>query len=131
MTFVDTNMWYATMVNTEPGHEIARRLLTEHAGRLVSTDYVLDETLTLLRTRGYNRHALALGQGLVLEASARLIHVTREDIAEAWRIFRDYSDKEWSFTDCTSKVVMERLGITTALSFDHHFHQFGSVNVLP
>jgi len=46
-------------------------------------------------------------------------------------LFRDYADKRWSFTDCTSKVVMERLGIRTAFAFDHHFKQFGDVKVVP
>jgi predicted nucleic acid-binding protein len=33
--------------------------------------------------------------------------------------------------DCTSKVVIERLGLTHALSFDQHFLQFGTVTVVP
>ena len=36
-------------------------------------------------------------------------------------------DKKWSFTDCTSKVLMERLGIVEVFSFDHHFEQMGFV----
>ena len=46
-------------------------------------------------------------------------------------MFRDYADKDWSFTDCTSKVVIDSLGITTAFSFDQHFRQFGTVTVVP
>jgi predicted nucleic acid-binding protein len=45
--------------------------------------------------------------------------------------FRRFADKDWSFTDCTSCVVMQKLGITTACSFDHHFRQFGTVSVVP
>ena len=33
--------------------------------------------------------------------------------------------------DCTSRVVMERLRATTAVAFDEHFHQFGSVSIVP
>ena len=40
-------------------------------------------------------------------------------------------DKEWSFTDCVSRAVIERLGITTAVAFDEHFRQFGTVIVVP
>jgi predicted nucleic acid-binding protein len=53
------------------------------------------------------------------------------EILRAWEVFRHFADKEWSFTDCTSKVVMEDLGIDTAFTFDHHFRQFGSVTVVP
>jgi predicted nucleic acid-binding protein len=35
------------------------------------------------------------------------------------------ADKDWSLTDCTSFVVMQRRGITRALTPDHHFEQAG------
>ncbi|MEX2015753.1 MAG: hypothetical protein WD873_03880 [Candidatus Hydrogenedentales bacterium] len=52
-------------------------------------------------------------------------------LANAWDVFRRYDDKRWSFTDCTIRVVMERLGVTTAFAFDAHFRQFESVTVVP
>lgn len=42
-----------------------------------------------------------------------------------------FHDKRWSFTDCTSKVVMEEVGCRTAIAFDEHFRQFGTVAVEP
>lgn len=45
--------------------------------------------------------------------------------------FDSCDDKNWSFTDCTSKVVMEQLGVKAAFAFDHHFHQFGTIQVVP
>ncbi|WP_216819169.1 type II toxin-antitoxin system VapC family toxin [Thiohalocapsa sp. ML1] len=57
--------------------------------------------------------------------------MTREDVEQAWKSFRRFSDKGWSFTDCTSRVIMERLGITTAFAFDEHFRQFGIGVVVP
>ncbi len=55
----------------------------------------------------------------------------RHDFRGQQRVVRDYSDKEWSFTDCLSKVVMERLAIRTAFAFDQLFRQFGIVSVAP
>jgi len=49
----------------------------------------------------------------------------------AWNVFRRFTDKAWSFTDCVSYVVMQRLKISTACSFDEHFRQFGTVAVVP
>ena len=49
----------------------------------------------------------------------------------SWLIFQQFRDKEWSFTDCTSYVAMQRLRIKSAFSFDHHFRQFGTVTVVP
>lgn len=107
MIFVDTSAWYA------------------------KTDYIVDETLTLLRSHKQSRVALRLGQQLFEGTFGRLYYLTPEDLAEAWESFRQFDDKEWSFTDCTSKVVIERLRIGQAFSFDHHFSQFGTVNTVP
>jgi hypothetical protein len=54
-----------------------------------------------------------------------------DEIIEAWRQFREFRDKDWSFTDISSKVVMERLSIRKAFAFDRHFRQFGSFEVIP
>jgi predicted nucleic acid-binding protein len=62
---------------------------------------------------------------------AHLEFLTRDDILTAWQVFLRFSDKDWSSTDCTSRVVMDRLQISTAFSFDHQFRQFGKVRVVP
>jgi len=56
------------------------------------------------------------------------IHIFQTDEAvfeKAWLIYRTFKDKEWSFTDCTSYVLMKNLSINTGVSFDEHFKQFG------
>lgn len=98
---------------------------------LVTTDYVVDELLTLLRSRGRARRAIEAGFDLWDERYARIEFLTQTDIAAAWDVFRQFDDKKWSFTDCTSYVVMKRLGINTAFTFDIHFRQFQTVNVVP
>ena len=52
-------------------------------------------------------------------------------MAQAWDVFASHKDKGWSFTDCVSRAVIDRLGIVTACAFDVHFRQFGSLNVVP
>jgi len=131
MTFVDSNVWFALYLGSDPNHIAATGWLTANNGRLITTDYVIDETLTLMRARGQNRKAVEFGT-LVFAGNLAVVHyLTPAEIASAWDVFRTYADKGWSFTDCTSKVVMETLGITTAFSFDQHFHQFGTIAVVP
>jgi hypothetical protein len=98
---------------------------------LVTTDYLIDETMTLMRARGERQRAIQLGGQFFAGTVATIHYLTPAEIAAAWKVFRTCADKEWSFTDCTSKVVMEALGITTAFSFDRHFRQFGSIVVVP
>lgn len=71
------------------------------------------------------------GDILLHKGVARIERVSEEDFVRAWEVFQQYKDKEWSFTDCTSKVVMERLGITHAFAFDTHFEQFGMIIRVP
>ena len=92
---------------------------------------MIDETLTLLRVRRQPEAALAAGRAFFETQAVQIHYVTNIDVLDAWRTFSRFNDKGWSFTDCTSKVVMERLGIMMAFSFDHHFRQFGSVQVVP
>lgn len=130
MIFVDTSAWFAYADRETDQHHIARGLFANHHDRLVTTDYVLAELLTLLRARRRDGVALSLGQRLLSGADAQLIWVTPADVARAWEFFQ-FRDKEWSFVDCVSFAVIERLGISTAFSYDNHFRQFGKLIVLP
>jgi len=131
MIFVDTGAWYASAVPDDADHPSAQQWLDRNAAPLVTTDYIIDETLTLLKVRGYPALALDMGRMLFGGELADIVLISEEDNQQAWHIFRTFRDKGWSFTDCTSKAVMQRLGIPTAFSFDHHFRQFGSAKVVP
>jgi uncharacterized protein len=131
MIFVDTGAWYASLVPSDPDYSRAVRWLASNHSPLLTTDYVIDETLTLLRVRGEKKRALQLGARFFAQEIAEVYKVTPADLTLAWSAFEQFNDKDWSFTDCTSKVVMEQLRITTAFAFDRHFHQFGTIQVVP
>ncbi len=131
MIFVDTGAWFATVVASDVNHARATAWLGSNRDLLVTSDYVLDEALTLLRARGFPEQAIDLGVDLLDNGIARMNLLDAIDIGRAWDVFRRYRDKQWSFTDCSSKVVMERLGIATAFAFDQHFRQFGAIRVVP
>ena len=131
MIFVDTGAWYASLVPTDPDHAKAVQWLAANHSPLLTTDYVIDETLTLLRARGERKRALLLGARFFQANLAEIHKITFADLTLAWKTFERFDDKNWSFTDCTSKVVMEQLDIKVAFAFDHHFQQFGTVQVVP
>ncbi len=129
--YVDTGAWFAYFVRRDPDHASAVAWMQQNRQPLVTTEYVLDELLTLLKLRESHRVATAAGDVLWTEQVARLESIGPEDLANAWAVFRKFDDKDWSFTDCTSKVVINRLGISEAFAFDHHFDQFGTVSRVP
>jgi uncharacterized protein len=129
--FVDTGAWFAYFVRRDPDHAAALGWISKNRQPLLTTDYVFDELLTLLALRESRPVAIAAGNLLWTQQVAVLERLTADDIADAWAVFRRYQDKQWSFTDCTSKVLIERLGIAEAFAFDHHFEQFGTVTRVP
>ncbi len=131
MIFVDTSAWFSVFVPGAVDYVRATAWLASNRVPLVTTDYVIDETLTLLRARGQRALALNAASELFAAGPATVHFLTEIEIREALDVFTRFADKDWSFTDCASKVVMERLGITTAFAFDRHFQQFGSIAVVP
>lgn len=126
--FVDTAGWMACADAADPAHAGARTARDEAlAGGhlLVTTDYVVDETLTLLRMRlGL---AAAETWWSQIDASSRLrwqwIDPARAEKARG--LFFRHRDKDYSFTDCASFVVMRELRLKQALTTDRHFRQAG------
>jgi len=129
--FVDTGAWFASVVPSDINHAAATRWLRDNSDRLITTDYIVDETLTLLRDRGQRLRAISIGNEFFNGTLATMHFLTEADIRQAWHLFHQFFDKDWSFTDCASKVVIDKFGLSHAFAFDQHFHQFGSVIVVP
>lgn len=126
--FVDTAGWMACADEADPAHNVARESRDGALRRgsvLVTTDYVLDETLTLIRMRIGIDAAEAWWRQV--ESSARVrwewIDILRAE--KARQAFFRHRDKKYSFTDCTSMVVMHELKLKDALTTDRHFAQMG------
>ena len=96
---------------------------------LLVTSHIFDEAMTLIKVRLGSEVAVRTGRQLRLSTLFRLTHVTEGDDEAAWEIFSRYTDKDWSYTDCSCLAVVRKLGITEVLSFDHHFDQMGKVRL--
>lgn len=130
MIFVDSSAWFAVLSRRDVNHGAAISAIRSFREQLVTTDYIVDETLTLLRSRGENSRAVVFGRRVIEGPWARIVRIDDADFTAAWLVFKTFADKGWSFTDCTSRVVMGRLAIQRAFAFDDHFRQFGSVTVV-
>src|SRR5215510_2921766 len=130
--FVDTSAWDAIEDSGDRYHAAALRFKEEIAqqrARLYVTNFVLDECYTLLLYNvGYTR-TVAFKRAIdLMQAGGILVvvHISEALEQAAWTVFERFNqDKEWSFTDCTTKVVIENLGISQVFAFDHHFDQMG------
>lgn len=93
MIFVDTSAWFATFAPGDPNHEAAASFFTSKPAQLlVTSDYVLAETLTLLKMRGEGRRAFELGRQILENKICKLIWIDKQDVYKAWTIFDSYRD---------------------------------------
>jgi predicted nucleic acid-binding protein len=102
---VDTSAWYALIDARDPDHDNALSVLKAYEGRLVTTNFILDETITLIRYRLGWRQAHQFGQAALKSEIAHLVRTGFKDEEAAWEIFTKYRDKAFSFTDCTSFAI--------------------------
>ncbi|MCK4315902.1 MAG: type II toxin-antitoxin system VapC family toxin [Anaerolineae bacterium] len=128
--FTDTSAWFALAYEGDPHYQAAQTFIASNP-RLITTNFIIDETITLVLARLGHWPARELGERLWSGWLARVIYVSKADQRAAWELFKKYDDKEFSFTDCTSFVVMERLGLVHAFAFDEHFEQTGQFIRLP
>lgn len=125
LIYVDTSGWYALVDETDPDHRPAREWFEENEAPLITSDYVFDETVTLIRTSLGHREAVTFGKKLKESHLAQLTSVSKGDRERAWEIFEKYDDQVFSFTDCVSFAQMERLGIEDAFALDEDFAIIG------
>jgi hypothetical protein len=131
--FVDTGGWMACADRSDPAHLacMAARDDALVSGRiLITTDFVVAETLTLIRFRLGLAAAHAWWQQLDGSTRLRWERIENDRFERARHLFFQYRDKDLSFTDCTSFAIMRELRLTTVITTDRHFRQVG-FDVLP
>lgn len=126
--FIDTSAWVAIEISKDKNHIRAKNILNDIISNryfLIMTDYIYDETITELMVSSGNEHAIKFGEKILKSSIVEMVVIDKEDIKEALGWKKKYKDKDFSFTDCTSFLVMKRLGITKAFCFDGDFEQAG------
>ncbi len=124
--FIDTGPFLALYDAEDTHHkrsvELFKDALTRKLGRIYTSDYIIDEAITIIMVRT-KQHNLAAELGKYLIESPRItkLNVDSDTFAEAWRIFQNLKDKFLSFTDCTSLALLEKHRLNQIMSFDHGF----------
>ena len=126
VSFSDASFFFAIVDASDRWHHECLSALNEMekgGWQLVTTLLVVAEThVLLLRRLGY--HVALLWLKSVLPRLT-IVPIEPEDLNRALEILERYSDKDFSLTDAISFAVMERLGISVALSVDRHFVEYG------
>jgi predicted nucleic acid-binding protein len=131
MIFMDTGAIYSLVVPSEARHENMQRWYDANNEPLITSDYCVDELLTLLIARKRSSLVLPTGWRIFNQELCDLHFLTPDQIRRAWVVFQAKHSLGWSFTDCTTKVVIDELGIPTAAALDQHFRQLGNLTVVP
>ena len=87
MIFIDTGAWFASVVPWDANHAAARAWLLLNRDVLLTTDYVIDETLTLLRVRKENTRALVLGEQLFDQHLCKIQFIDETDVSNGMERF--------------------------------------------
>lgn len=126
--FVDTSGFYACLIKADANHPQAAAILAAAADglrRFVTTDYVLDETATLLKTRGHGHLVEKLFDVVFASKACRVEWMDPKHFAAVRAFFSKNSDHDYSFTDCFSFHTMKQLRLRDALTKDEHFREAG------
>ena len=132
--FVDTSGLFAVLAKPDAAHPQAVEWLARvRAAKslVVTTDYILDETATLLKSRGRPDLIPALFNFISSSSALRVEWIHRERFNAARDFLLRHNDHDYSFTDCTSFVIMRETQVTHALTTDKHFREAGFTPLLP
>lgn len=130
--FIDTWGWIAALNKREERHEEVSAFLRDfwdQGGIGYTSDYVLDETITLLFRRVIFEPAKAGLETIDLAIQQGYLHlewITPERFQKAKRLRFKFDDKpRISFTDFTSMLVMQEKRLTRIVTEDEHFTHVG------
>ena len=131
--FIDTSGFYSLLVQRDDRHREASLILKAAASKrrgFVTTDYVLDETATLLKARGQTLLIPDFFNTVFRSSVCRVAWTDAESFDDLQRFFLKHLDQAWSFTDCLSFRIMKVHRLQDSLTKDEHFEQAGFVALL-
>jgi len=126
--FADTSGFFALLAARDPMHAQADRVLRragKRGRRFVTSDYVLDETATLLGARGLGHLVPRLFAIVHGSAACRVAWMDPDRFGHSRALFEQHLGERWSFTDCSSFVLMRELDLTDVLTTNGHFRAAG------
>ena len=128
--FADTSFYVAAVNPHDVLHGAAKRLSRGFNGKVITTDYVLIEVGNWLARSADRALFVDLVKVLRSDPQTMIVPSDRGVFDAGLNLYVRRQDKDWSFTDCISFVVMQEWGLRESLTADHHFEQAGFVALL-
>ena len=128
--FLDTSYLYACITVRDQWHRLALAAPWPVPGGVTSS-LIVNETVTLLQTRGFFSRSLEFLQSIRDDNKIEIVYADTELQQKGWNLLWSNGGSGANAVDCTSFALMKQRRIRLAYTFDKHFHQAGFQTLLP
>lgn len=130
MIFIDTGAFIARYIARDEHNKDAVTFwesLEKNRDKIFTSNFVLDETFTLLGRKADYRFAAERAKIIFSSSAITILRPEDKHEIAALKLFEKYADNEVSYTDCISFVLMKEHRIARVFSFDRHFKNAGFI----
>lgn len=128
--FVDTSYFLALVNTRDKFHQATIKAAEKVAPPFVTSEAVLFEVGNALARPPFRLLGIQTIRQICADKVIEIVHIDPDLFNQSITFYRSRMDKSWGLTDCSSFVIMERLGIGAALTADKHFEQAGFERLL-
>jgi uncharacterized protein len=104
---------------------VARQIVSEKRSCFITNYIEVEAHALLLRKLGR-----AIAREWLLTGGLAVIRALPDEEQRAKEILARHTDKDWTLCDAISFALLEARRIRRAFTFDHHFRQYGRIDVL-
>ncbi len=123
---IDSGAFLAMLDRNDVHHSAAANFVRENrAATFYLPETIFAETMVLVKARLGIQAAVDLGERIMQSVQFQIMYLTADDRQVTWEIFSRYTDKEWSYVDCSILSLARRMQIYQVFGFDHHIDQMG------
>jgi predicted nucleic acid-binding protein len=123
--FADTSYYIELLLKSDQAHARVIAFTEGLDAKIFTTAWVLTEVANALSARRFRSEFLSLLDDLEANQNVLIVGPDPQIFRRGLELYRSRADKDWSLTDCISFIVMNREGLTEALTADRHFDQAG------
>ena len=128
--FADTSFYAACLMPRDAHNAVAVRHSENSRSTILTTEFVIIELVNFFSKTNGRAIVADFIKSLRNDPDTIIVLASSELVRQGFELFLRRLDKEWSLTDCISFVVMDKHGVTEALTSDGHFEQAGFVKLL-